>query len=67
VALGSSIALCANLEPGLAETELSLVHFRSDQEKAVTVSAGMMPLTGQDIAEAVHWTTRTTPARRSRS
>jgi 3-hydroxy acid dehydrogenase/malonic semialdehyde reductase len=44
-----------SVEPGLAETEFSLVRFKGDAEKAKGPYAGLKPLTGQDIAEAVHW------------
>jgi 3-hydroxy acid dehydrogenase/malonic semialdehyde reductase len=43
------------VEPGMADTEFSLVRFGGDQAKADAVYAGMHPLTGDDIAEAVYW------------
>lgn len=44
-----------SIEPGLAETEFSLVRFHGDEAKAKAVYDGTQPLTGEDIAEAVHW------------
>jgi len=44
-----------SVEPGLAETEFSLVRFKGDADKAKGPYAGLKPLTGDDIAEAVHW------------
>lgn len=44
-----------SVEPGLAETEFSLVRFKGDAGKAKGPYAGLKPLTGDDIAEAVHW------------
>ncbi|HEY7727043.1 MAG TPA: SDR family NAD(P)-dependent oxidoreductase [Candidatus Eisenbacteria bacterium] len=44
-----------NVEPGLAETEFSLVRFKGDPERAKAVYQGTRPLRAEDVAEAVHW------------
>ena len=43
------------------ETEFSLVRFEGDEEKASQVYAGMKPLSAEDIAEIVYWTTALPP------
>ena len=45
-----------NIEPGLAESEFSVVRFGGDQEKAAKVYEGTEPLTPADIAEIIYWT-----------
>jgi 3-hydroxy acid dehydrogenase / malonic semialdehyde reductase len=43
------------VEPGMADTEFSLVRFGGDRAKADNVYTGMQPMTGDDVAEAIHW------------
>ncbi len=45
-----------NIEPGLAESEFSVVRLGGDKEKAAKVYAGTEPLTPRDIAEIIYWT-----------
>ena len=43
------------IHPGLVETEFSLVRFKGDAEKANGVYKGMKPLTGEDVADVIHY------------
>ena len=45
------------IAPGLVETEFSLVRFKGDAEVAEKVYKGFEPLRGEDIADAVYYTT----------
>jgi 3-hydroxy acid dehydrogenase / malonic semialdehyde reductase len=51
---GSGIRV-TNIEPGLVETEFSLVRFRGDEERARKVYADTRPLTAEDVAETILW------------
>ncbi|NVJ59027.1 MAG: SDR family oxidoreductase [Gammaproteobacteria bacterium] len=52
--LGKPIRV-TNIEPGLAETEFSVVRFHGDLEKAKSVYSGTHPLFADDIARTVVW------------
>jgi 3-hydroxy acid dehydrogenase/malonic semialdehyde reductase len=43
------------VEPGMADTEFSVVRFHGDKAKADNVYAGMQPMTADDIAESIYW------------
>lgn len=43
----------SSVDPGLVETEFSLVRFEGDAQKASSVYADMTPLTAEDVAQAV--------------
>jgi NADP-dependent 3-hydroxy acid dehydrogenase YdfG len=51
---GTGVRVCS-VDPGLAETEFSLVRFKGDAERAKKVYDGMIPLTAEDVAEAMVW------------
>ncbi len=44
-----------NIEPGMCETEFSVVRFNGDEKKASDVYKNMTPLSADDIAETVLW------------
>ena len=45
----------STVDPGLAETEFSLVRFKGDARKAKELYAGTLPLVAADIAEILVW------------
>jgi 3-hydroxy acid dehydrogenase/malonic semialdehyde reductase len=58
--LGTAVRASA-IEPGMAETEFSLVRFNGDAAKAAKVYEGLTPLAAADVAEAVLWTVSLPP------
>lgn len=45
----------ATVDPGMAETEFSVVRFKGDSARAAKVYEGVQPLTADDVAEAIVW------------
>jgi 3-hydroxy acid dehydrogenase / malonic semialdehyde reductase len=52
--LGTAVRV-TDIEPGLAETEFSLVRFKGDVEKAEGVYRGTKPISAEDLAEIIFW------------
>ncbi len=51
---GTGLRICT-VDPGLAETEFSIVRFKGDVERAKKVYEGTRPLVSEDIAEILVW------------
>ncbi len=45
----------SEIDPGMVETEFSLVRFGGDAERAAAVYEGVTPLSADDVAECVRW------------
>ncbi len=52
--LGTPVRV-TSVDPGMVETDFSLVRFRGDEERAAKVYKGVKPLTGSDVAQAIVW------------
>jgi NADP-dependent 3-hydroxy acid dehydrogenase YdfG len=52
--LGTPIRV-TTVDPGMVETEFSIVRFRGDTERAANFYKGIEPLTPADIADAILW------------
>ena len=52
--IGSNVRV-TDIEPGLAETEFSLVRFKGDKDKARQPYQGIEPLSADDVAETIFW------------
>jgi len=47
--------LVTSIDPGMVETDFSLVRFRGDEARAAKVYQGVKPLTPEDVADAIVW------------
>jgi len=47
-----------SVDPGMVETDFSLVRFHGDADRAAKVYKGVKPLTAEDIAEVIVWTVK---------
>jgi 3-hydroxy acid dehydrogenase / malonic semialdehyde reductase len=52
--LGTPVRV-TSIDPGMVETDFSLVRFRGDTERAAKVYKGVTPLTPEDVADAIVW------------
>lgn len=52
--LGTPIRV-TSVDPGMVETEFSMVRFHGDNERAKKVYEGLIPLSPDDIAESIVW------------
>jgi NADP-dependent 3-hydroxy acid dehydrogenase YdfG len=52
--LGTPVRV-TSVDPGMVETDFSLVRFHGDAERAAKVYQGVTPLTPEDVADAILW------------
>jgi len=45
----------SSINPGMVETEFSIVRFHGDEDRAKKVYEGIQPLVAEDIAETIYW------------
>lgn len=58
--LGTGVRV-TSIEPGMAETEFSLVRLGGDEAKASGIYEGMQPLSADDVADAIMYALATPP------
>jgi NADP-dependent 3-hydroxy acid dehydrogenase YdfG len=44
-----------SIDPGMVETDFSLVRFRGDEQRASQVYQNITPLSAADVADAIVW------------
>jgi 3-hydroxy acid dehydrogenase / malonic semialdehyde reductase len=52
--LGTPVRV-TSIDPGMVETDFSMVRFHGDEERAAKVYKGLTPLTPEDVADAIVW------------
>ena len=52
--LGTPVRV-TTVDPGMVETDFSIVRFHGDTERAANVYKGIQPLTPEDVADAILW------------
>jgi NADP-dependent 3-hydroxy acid dehydrogenase YdfG len=52
--LGTPVRV-TSVDPGMVETDFSLVRFHGDSERAAKVYMGVKPLTAEDVADVIVW------------
>jgi NADP-dependent 3-hydroxy acid dehydrogenase YdfG len=52
--LGTPVRV-TTVDPGMVETDFSLVRFHGDTERAAKVYKGVTPLAPEDVADAILW------------
>lgn len=52
--LGKQVRV-TDVEPGMTETEFSLVRYKGDADRAARTYEGVKALSGDDVAEIIHW------------
>jgi 3-hydroxy acid dehydrogenase / malonic semialdehyde reductase len=52
--LGTPVRV-TSIDPGMVETDFSLVRFHGDEERAAKVYKGVTPLKAEDVADAILW------------
>jgi NADP-dependent 3-hydroxy acid dehydrogenase YdfG len=52
--LGTPVRV-TSIDPGMVETDFSLIRFHGDSGKAAKVYKGLTPLTPEDVADVIVW------------